>query len=305
MQSTLLPQQICKEIDKINRNFFWGDTEACKKIHLKNWSTVTSPKFIGGLGIKRAYAKNLALLANRAWALRNNLTDIWDKTLTFKYPPNHSASKNVSTTWADILKADHICTLGTGWRLGNGSSANFWVDNWSGRGPLRSMIHGLLNRNEELLKVCELWDHSGNWCLDRISFHLPTIIKDIICATPKPHTHLHDDSTDWFPSPNGEFSTKSAYHLACDLTSEAPNSKWKWIWKTPTLLRISTFIWLFCHNSLPTKSLLHNRKIFMDSSCPLCHTTPETPLHILLDCTVTTPIWSKIIPHPPPLPPFF
>ncbi|KAK7859999.1 hypothetical protein CFP56_000457 [Quercus suber] len=52
-----------------------------------------------------------------------------------------------------LLKADHICTLGTGWRLGTGSLANLWVDNWSGRGPLRSMIHGPLSRNEELLKV--------------------------------------------------------------------------------------------------------------------------------------------------------
>ena len=260
---------------------------------------MTSPKFLGGLGIKRAYARNLALLAKRVWALCNNSMDIWAKTLTLKYPPNHSTSKNMSTTWTGLLKADHICTLGTGWRLGNGSLGNFWVDNWSGKGLLRSMIHGPLNRNEELLKVSELWDISGNWCLDRISFHLPTLIKDLIHATPKPHTPLHDDATYWFPSPNGEFSTKSAYHLACGLNSAAPNGKWKWIWKLPTLPRISTFIWLSYHNSLPTKSLLHNQKIIMDSSCPLCHTTPETPLDILRDYTVTAPIWSKIIAHPP------
>ncbi|KAK7859977.1 hypothetical protein CFP56_000461 [Quercus suber] len=60
-----------------------------------------------------------------------------------------------------LLKADHICTLGTGWRLGTGSLANLWVDNWSGRGPLRSMIHGPLSRNEELLK------HGSKLCLPK------------------------------------------------------------------------------------------------------------------------------------------
>ena len=123
---------------------------------------MTSPKFLGGLGIKRAYARNLALLAKRDWALRNDSMDIWAKTLTFKYPPNHSGSKNVSTTWVGLLRADHICTLGMGWRLGNDFSAKLWVDNWAGRGSLRSMIHGPLNRNKELLNVCELWDQLGN-----------------------------------------------------------------------------------------------------------------------------------------------
>ena len=136
-----------------------------------------NPKFLGRLGIKKAYTRNLALLAKKVWALQNNSMDIWAKTLSLKYPPNHSASKNMSTTRTSLLKAYHICTLGTGWRLGNGSLANFWVDNWSSRGPLKSMIHGPLSRNKELLKVGELWDISGNWCLDRISFHLPTLIN--------------------------------------------------------------------------------------------------------------------------------
>ena len=36
MQCTLLPTKICKEIDKLNRNFLWGDFDSKKKLHLKN-----------------------------------------------------------------------------------------------------------------------------------------------------------------------------------------------------------------------------------------------------------------------------
>ena len=36
MQSALLPHHICKEIDKTNKNFLWGDIDPYKKLHLKN-----------------------------------------------------------------------------------------------------------------------------------------------------------------------------------------------------------------------------------------------------------------------------
>ena len=52
MQCTL-PPKICKEIDKFNRNFLWGDSIQKKKIHLKNWDSVVKPKLLGGLGIKK------------------------------------------------------------------------------------------------------------------------------------------------------------------------------------------------------------------------------------------------------------
>lgn len=51
MQCNLLPPKICKEIDRLTRNFLWGDSIQKKKIHLKNWDLVDRPKFLGGLGI--------------------------------------------------------------------------------------------------------------------------------------------------------------------------------------------------------------------------------------------------------------
>jgi hypothetical protein len=41
MQCCLLPTTILKELDKLNRNFLWGDMIEKKKIHLLNWRTVT------------------------------------------------------------------------------------------------------------------------------------------------------------------------------------------------------------------------------------------------------------------------
>jgi hypothetical protein len=44
MQCTMLPGKICTELDKLNRNFLWGDTLQKKRFHLLNWETVSRPK---------------------------------------------------------------------------------------------------------------------------------------------------------------------------------------------------------------------------------------------------------------------
>uniref|UniRef100_A0A2N9HWM1 Reverse transcriptase domain-containing protein n=1 Tax=Fagus sylvatica TaxID=28930 RepID=A0A2N9HWM1_FAGSY len=50
MQCTMLPGKICSKLDKLNRNFLWGDTAEKRKNHLLNWKTISRPKEEGGLG---------------------------------------------------------------------------------------------------------------------------------------------------------------------------------------------------------------------------------------------------------------
>ena len=63
MQCIMLPGKICNELDKLNRNFLWGDTLEMKKIHLLQWDIMTRPKVKGGLGINNCKCHNKALLA--------------------------------------------------------------------------------------------------------------------------------------------------------------------------------------------------------------------------------------------------
>ena len=55
-----------------------------------------------------------------------------------------------------------------------------------------------------------------------------------------------------------------------------------------------SFIWLACHNRLPTKALLAQRHIIQDDICPLCKEAPETIINILRDCTKVKPIWARV-----------
>ena len=109
MQCNLLPTKICNELDRISRNFLWGDATSSKKMHVVNWDIVTLPKHLGGLGIKIIMVRNKALLAKRAWALHTNSPNFWAETLRKKYPITSNTIKCKSPAWSSIQKEKFIC----------------------------------------------------------------------------------------------------------------------------------------------------------------------------------------------------
>jgi ribonuclease HI len=49
-----------------------------------------------------------------------------------------------------------------------------------------------------------------------------------------------------------------------------------------------------CHNSIPTLSLLHHRKITPSATCPRCGIFDETIFHCIRDCSLSRNIWQHI-----------
>lgn len=52
MMTNLLPKSCLEEIQRMQRNFIWRDTDNSKKMHDVNWNIVTLPNKLGGLGLK-------------------------------------------------------------------------------------------------------------------------------------------------------------------------------------------------------------------------------------------------------------
>ena len=72
-------------LDKLNRDFLWGNRANQKKIHLVKWDDVCLPKMNGGLGIKKMKVMNQVLLAKAGWRLLQNDSGLWANMLKGKY----------------------------------------------------------------------------------------------------------------------------------------------------------------------------------------------------------------------------
>nr|POE85882.1 hypothetical protein CFP56_18229 [Quercus suber] len=125
---------------------------------------------------------------------------------------------------------------------------------------LRELIEGPLKQEDNMLTVEDIHgDYSWKWEL--LSFDLPESLKDKIKAIPIQNYGLREDTIMWKHTLDGEFSTKSAYHLAIKGENSSPVFKGAWIWKLDILPKITTFLWLCLHNSIPVREVLASRGI--------------------------------------------
>lgn len=62
MMSCILPKENLKKIQTLPRNFVWGDTEDEKHVHAVNWSILTTPKMMRGLGLNNLVINNKACI---------------------------------------------------------------------------------------------------------------------------------------------------------------------------------------------------------------------------------------------------
>ncbi|GAA0176390.1 hypothetical protein LIER_29393 [Lithospermum erythrorhizon] len=117
--------KICKEIDSILANYWWGSS-ANKEIA---WEQLCKSKGGGGLGFRRTQDFNQALLCKEAWRLVNEPDCQLTKTLKALYYPDgdfFTAKLGVapSFTWRSLLSVRDLLNNRIKWNLGRGQSIN-------------------------------------------------------------------------------------------------------------------------------------------------------------------------------------
>ena len=85
MQTSLLPISVCNSLDKLSRNFLWGDTDCTRKTHLVNWKTMCLSEKKRGLGIRNTVATNMATVSKLGWKIMKNNHSLWVEVLRKKY----------------------------------------------------------------------------------------------------------------------------------------------------------------------------------------------------------------------------
>jgi len=299
MQINWLPQSVCANIDQVTRNFIWRDSNN-KGIHLVGWEKITKPKDSGGLGIRAARITNTSLLGKLVWDIMHSSNKLWVQLLSNKYFPNThmlraSAPSSCSSIWAAIICAKSVLHKGFEWRHGIGNSS-FWFTSWSSSGPLAPLV--------PFINIHDL--------------HLT--IKDVI-SSPEPHTHIlyttlplevpnHinnlnirsndfvEDTFVWSPNINSVYTAKSGYNWLLSHSNynntTSTSISWTWIWSLRLPEKFKFFIWLACHDAVPTLSLLNHRNIAHSDQCNRCGQHAETLIHCIHDCLHSSKIWRHI-----------
>jgi hypothetical protein len=101
-----------------------------------------------------------------------------------------------------------------------------------------------------------------------------------------------EDSIRWRWTPDGEYTTRSAYLIQF----EGSYSKLKLtpIWKAQAEPKCHFFPWTLLHKKILTANNLMKRNWPNDPTCKLCGNNPETPTHLCKDCPYTKQAWKQL-----------
>ncbi|XP_041025298.1 uncharacterized protein LOC121265677 [Juglans microcarpa x Juglans regia] len=108
------------------------------------------------------------------------------------------------------------------------------------------------------------------------------------------------DKQIWKCTKNGIFTVRSAYHMQIDLeeskkaqcsVNRSDHDKWSvsWSLKLPNAEKV--FFRKACHEGLPTKLKLYQRKVVDNPMCPICDQSEETVEHALWSCVAARDVW--------------
>ncbi|XP_019157963.1 PREDICTED: uncharacterized protein LOC109154684 [Ipomoea nil] len=309
MQALALPKGTCDNIDKICRDFLWGDTQDKKKIHLVNWDEVCQPRDSGGLGLRKASHFNDALLAKLAWQMCGNSDKLWVKVMRDKYVKqgeffSSSVPGNASWAWKSIIRGRRTVISNAVWKVGDGRSINVWTDWWVGNIPLGLDQNVVVPEGLESCMVSDFIFPSRTWDLPKLQEILLENIINNIRAIPITLNDRARDSIGWTNSELGKFTTKSAYSCVAGIwklncwNMDGDNNDWEWIWKLNCWEKIKVFIWLILKGRLLTNVERFRRHIAESNSCPCCGSEEESLRHLFWECGTTQVTW-KLSDTPP------
>lgn len=251
MQTTLLPKGVCRELERMSRGFIWGAKNGERKWHSVSWNAFLEPKENGGLGMKDLHKFNNALIMKLGWGLIARPEALWVRVLHSKYDcgygmlPRVEARKNASNAWRRIVSVWKELFQGVLWVIGNGESTRFWLDAWL---PSRIILKNVVVSPipEEMINdpLSEYSDYAGQWCFERFQHYIPPEILGQFYGCMAACSAHWEDSPTWGPSPNGQFSTKSAYQLITGAAERSSQYRWRLVWKWGGPHRVKNFLWL-------------------------------------------------------------
>ncbi|CAI0554757.1 unnamed protein product [Linum tenue] len=305
----LIPKNVIKTLEKIQRDFLWSGTQEKERFHLVSWDLCKTAKKRGGLGIRDLELHNQALLMKWHWRYATERSSWWRECINFKFPnqcsewyPGNRSGRIGGSPWAVIMKLQS-----TFWKLtsidhGNGFWTSFWFDTW---------VNGI-RLADEFPRVCAAAEFPNSTIADYLSFsegnvswNIPLLhslrggaerervrLFDLLNSIPSHNSFAGPERPIWRPSPTASFSVHSAFeHFAAARFKGVENFPSKTVWHCIIPSKICIFLWLVFHKRILTIDNLKRKGISLPNRCALCKVEEESANHIFTSCGFSRQVW--------------
>ena len=164
-----------------------------------------------------------------------------------------------SFIWRSIWGAKALLLEGLKWRVGDGAKIRVWDEAWL-PGEDASKVPTPNMESPADLHVSDLIDGDGRWDDHALDTHFmlqdANLIREIPLSVRKP-----SDVQYWWPTREGEFTTKSAYWLGrlghlrgwALRFGNVGGEAWRMIWGLGGPPKLSHFLWRACVGALATR----------------------------------------------------
>ena len=221
----ILKKMIIK-LERIQREFLWGDMEERRKIHLVSWLVICKDKKHGRLGLRHLEGFNQALLGKWLWRFPLENESFWRKVIVGKFGKVEGGwtTREVRDfyglgLWKVIRKEWEEFILRISIHIGNGRHTRFWWDIWVRDSKLKDVFPMLFRiAAHKSTLVADLWgrqeDGGSCWKVPfRRSFQ-DYELEEVTCFLE--HIFMvkvqeREDSLVWKNDGRGKFNDKSYY----------------------------------------------------------------------------------------------
>lgn len=182
--------------------------------------------------------------------------------------------------------------------VNSGSTASFWLDNWTGlgsiidiTGELGPQVSGIpIDSSVAEAVAAGAWraTRSRNPTLIILRQSLPLQVPDINSS--EPDYYLWRNSV---IDPPSVFSTSKTW---ISLNPPPPLVPWhKAVWFSQKIPKHSFIVWLLLKGRMLTRDRLRSWGLVVPVECLLCGHAAETTLHLYFDCPFSSAVWRVML----------
>lgn len=276
----VLPKQCIAELGRLCNAFLWrGNTSSARGAKVA-WDSVCTSKESGGLGLKRLAEWNTVLGLKLIWLLFASSGSLWVSWVCLRLIGERNfweldATSAGSWVWRSICKLRDIARPFVVCEVGSGISASFWLDNWTGRGPLIDIAGAfgpMLSGLSLSATVAEALTEEG-WWLDRSRSRNPTLLLIKNCL-PDAATILESEVDDRYLWQTGSGPPKDSFSTSATWKTLHPDGEvvpWcDQVWFAGRIPKHAFITWLVARDRMSTRDRLISWGGCRSRQCAFC-----------------------------------